>query len=72
MVKIDKIDKIDWTALIKQVAQTQEDSVLIPFTREQAEDRQDNYTWFHQNDVSPQEHAYDLTVQPKDQEGKPF
>ncbi len=66
---------VDWNKLIRDTAKKQEDSILIPFNqgREWNEENQDNYTWFFQNDISPQERAYDATLpEPKPIERRPF
>lgn len=53
--------------LIRRTVTIQADSLMVPLNigREAAEERQDNYAWFHQVDVSPAERAHDLTVEPK-------
>lgn len=66
--------KIDWEQLIKNIARTQEDSILIPFTprsREEAEVQQNND--FIVDDCSPEQRAYEQSLpEPKEQEDVPF
>lgn len=57
-----------WENLIRKTAVIQADAIMVPMNigREAAEERRDNYHWFFQNDVSPEQAAYEKTLQTKE------